>query len=104
MKKRAKKEDGFEKLARIIKATEKKLVQHIQVASDATEEKLARLIKEESEDIRSEITKAVQTSEQRTQRKMDEGFASVNRRLDVSIQPQLDDHAYRIKVLEQKAR
>lgn len=33
---------------------------------------------------------------------MQEGFAEVNRRLDSTIQPQLDGHASRIKKLETK--
>lgn len=52
-------------------------------------DRLARLIKEEGEDIRHELTQ-----------KMDEGFSRIERRLDQTIQPQLDDHARRIKVLE----
>ena len=40
--------------------------------------------------------------EERLGRKIDEGFARVERRLDTTIQPQLDAHAKRIKVLEDK--
>ena len=65
-------------------------------------EMLARLIKDEGDDIRTEIKRELRETEQRLERRMDEGFASVNRRLDHSIQPQLDDHAHRLKVLERK--
>ena len=70
-------------------------------------EKLARLIKEEGEEIRSDLKKEISgvngTIEQ-LKRKMDEGFSRIERnRLDETIQPQLDDHARRIKVLETKS-
>jgi hypothetical protein len=38
--------------------------------------------------------------EKRLERKMDEGFSTVNRRLDQIIQIQLDEHAGRLKKLE----
>ncbi len=59
---------------------------------------LARLIKSESEDIRKDMKGGLESLE----RKMDVGFAGVNRRLDTAIQPQLDNHAHRIKKLETK--
>jgi len=57
-------------------------------------DKIARLVKSESDDIRNEIKKL--------EGKVDIGFTEVKRRLDVTIQPQLDDHAFRIKKLETK--
>ena len=57
-------------------------------------DKLARLIKQEGEDIRSEI--------KGLERRMDVHFTGIERRLDNTIQPQLDNHARRIKVLEIK--
>lgn len=57
-------------------------------------DKIARLVKSESDDIRNEIKKL--------EGKVDLGFTEVKRRLDVTIQPQLDDHAFRIKKLETK--
>ena len=69
-------------------------------------EMLARLIKEEGEETRKEVREEFKTelgSElSKLRRKMDEGFAGVNRRLDETIQPQLDDHAHRIKILEER--
>ena len=65
---------------------------------DSEFEKLARLIKEEGEDIRSEIKGEIKNLEQR----MDIRFTGVERRLDTMIQPQLDGHARRIKILERK--
>ena len=61
-------------------------------------EKLARLIKEEGEDIRKEI----QDSKRELRREMDIGFTDVKRRFDVTVRPQLDEHARRIKDLEIK--
>ena len=66
-------------------------------------EKLARLFKEELEDVRSEIGSVrgeMGAMEKRLERHMDEGFASVNRRLDTIIQVQLEEHVGRIKKLE----
>jgi hypothetical protein len=59
-------------------------------------DKLARLIKEEGEDIREEMG----SMEKRVERKIDDGFSTVNRRLDQIIQMQLDEHAGRLKKLE----
>ena len=69
-------------------------------------EKLARLIKEEGEDIRNEI-KAELRSEIRgevrgLERRMDERFTALDRRLNGTLQPQLDEHARRIKTVERK--
>lgn len=61
-------------------------------------EKLARLLKEEGEDIRTEIKGEIKGLEY----KMNEGFTRVERRLDTIVQPQLDNHARRIKILEVK--
>ncbi len=44
----------------------------------------------------------IETAERRLERWMDEGFTDIKRRLDVTVQPQLDDHARRIKDLEIK--
>ena len=67
------------------------------MAKDESEfDKLARLIKEEGEDIREEMG----STAKRLERKMDEGFSTVNRRLDQIIQMQLDEHAGRLKKLE----
>ena len=70
-------------------------------------EKLARLIKEESDDTRSALRTEMGALEKRLtqridgiERKMDEGFATIVRRLDQIIQMQLDEHAGRIKKLE----
>jgi len=65
-------------------------------------EMLARLIKEEGEEIRKELKSDFKMEITKLDRKMDEGFAGVNRRLDGIIQPQLDQHAGRIKALEYK--
>jgi len=35
-------------------------------------------------------------------KKIDKGFDEVNKRLDTAFQPQLDDHAKRIKKLEEE--
>jgi hypothetical protein len=59
-------------------------------------DKVAGLIKEEGEDIRDEMG----SMEKRLERKIDEGFSTVNRRLDQIIQMQLDEHAGRLKKLE----
>jgi hypothetical protein len=58
-------------------------------------EKLARLIQEEGEDVRNELKSLEQ--------KMHEGFSRIDRRLDETVQFQLDEHAHGIKVLEDKA-
>ena len=65
-------------------------------------DRLARLIKSEGEDIREHmVTKNEFKGEiARLERKMDEGFASIVRRLDKIIQMQLDEHASRLKKLE----
>ena len=80
-------------------------------------DRLARLIKEEGEDIRNELGGKIGSLEGKVgslegkvgslerkvgslEKKVDEGFARIERRLDQTIQPQLDDHARRIKVLE----
>ena len=62
-------------------------------------DKLARLIKEEGEDIREEMG----SMEKRLERKMDEGFSTVNRRLDQILQMQLGVYAGRLKKLETAA-
>ena len=59
-------------------------------------EKLARIVKGEGEDIREEVKSEVG----RLEKKVDEGFARVERRLDEIIQMQLDEHTGRIKKLE----
>ncbi len=63
---------------------------------------LAWLIKSESEDIRKDVKDEIKSEMKNLKREMDIGFAGVNRRLDTAIQPQLDDHAHRIKKLETK--
>lgn len=70
-------------------------------------EKLARLIKEESDDTRSALREEMAALEKRlaqridsVERKMDDGFATIVRRLDQIIQMQLDEHAHRLKKLE----
>ena len=72
---------------------------------------LARIIKEEGEEIRKELQgefkKGFRTLEKKIDekadaKKMDEGFTEIKRRLDVTIQPQLDNHAHRLKTLEYK--
>ncbi|OGG41052.1 hypothetical protein A2118_00610 [Candidatus Kaiserbacteria bacterium GWA2_50_9] len=40
--------------------------------------------------------------EERLGKKIDEGVSRIERRLDMTIQPQLDEQAHRIKVLERK--
>ena len=65
-------------------------------------EKLARLIKEEGEDVRQEIRESEERTKRELRNQMDEGFTAIKRRLDVTIQPQLDQHARRIKDLEIK--
>lgn len=75
-------------------------------------EKLARIFKEEIDDakievreIKTELGGRMDVLEQKMdvlEQKMDVGFAGVNRRMDSFIQPQLDEHAHRIKKLEQK--
>ncbi|OGG51043.1 hypothetical protein A2763_04195 [Candidatus Kaiserbacteria bacterium RIFCSPHIGHO2_01_FULL_54_36] len=72
-------------------------------------DKLARLIKSESEDIRKEINGelhdelgSVRVSIKSLEHKMDVGFSQIKRRLDETIQVQLDSHAGRIKKLETK--
>ncbi|OGG51612.1 hypothetical protein A3C18_01535 [Candidatus Kaiserbacteria bacterium RIFCSPHIGHO2_02_FULL_54_11b] len=65
-------------------------------------EKLARLIKEEGEDIRTELKQELGNKIDKLERRMDERFTGIERRLDETIQPQLDGHARRIKVLEIK--
>ena len=74
-------------------------------------EKLARLIKEEGEEIRSELKAELGGKIDKLERKVSEGFAAVDvrftgveRRLDNIVQPQLDSHAFRIKTLETKDR
>ena len=61
-------------------------------------DKLARLIKSESEDIRKDMKDGLKSLEH----KVDVGFTQVKRRLDETIQVQLDSHAGRIKRLETK--
>ncbi len=86
-----KKENEFNKLAKLIGTQ-----------SERTEEKLARLIKEEGDDIRTELGGKIESTIKSLERRMDERFTGIERRLDETIQPQLDGHARRIKVLEIK--
>ena len=70
-------------------------------------DKLARLIKEEGEEIRKELGSQLESLSAKVDKKADgremqEGFTDVTRRIDNIIQPQLDSHAGRIKKLETK--
>ena len=65
-------------------------------------DKLARLIKQESEDIRTELKTELGGKIDKLEKKVEEGFARMDRRFDTMIQPQLDAHAGRIKTLETK--
>ncbi|MDP3965544.1 MAG: hypothetical protein Q8Q13_01970 [bacterium] len=76
-------------------------------------DKIARLIKSESDDVRNEIKNVhneiksesadIRNEIKKLEQKVDLGFMGVNRRIDGTIQPQLDNHAFRIKKLETKA-
>ncbi len=67
-------------------------------------EKLARIFKEEIDDakneLREDLGEKIDSVKSELSLKMDKGFYGVNQRLDVTIQPQLDGHARRIKKLE----
>jgi hypothetical protein len=63
-------------------------------------DRLARLIKEEGEDIRTELRGEMREGFASLERKMDERFTAVQRQLGTIIQIQLDQHAGRIKKLE----
>lgn len=70
---------------------------------------LARLIKEKGEDIRKELRADIDKSAEGLKKEfnglkkdMFNEFAEVKKRLDITIQPQLDNHASRIKTLEYK--
>ncbi|MBI5470192.1 hypothetical protein HY968_02620 [Candidatus Kaiserbacteria bacterium] len=65
-------------------------------------EKLARLIKEEGEETRAVLRDEFKTEIGRVERKMDVGFFELKQRLDETVQPQLDEHAHRIKILEDR--
>jgi len=65
-------------------------------------DKLARLIKSESEDIRKELKGSFKVGLEGLEHKMDVGFSGINRRLDETVQVQLDAHAGRIRKLETK--
>jgi len=66
-------------------------------------EKLARIFKDEIDDAKSEIKEELGGKIDKLELKVDKGFYGVNQRLDLTIQPQLDEHARRIKKLETKA-
>ncbi|OGG58205.1 hypothetical protein A2765_03195 [Candidatus Kaiserbacteria bacterium RIFCSPHIGHO2_01_FULL_56_24] len=73
-------------------------------------DKLARLSADEFHSIYERLTSVerrvtlvegrLTDQEERLHRKLDVGFASIVRRLDDIVQPQLDQHAHRIKKLE----
>jgi len=72
-------------------------------------ERLARLIKEEGEEIRKELRADIEKSADSIKKELDDvkkemrhEFAESRKRLDITIQPQLDSHAHRIKTLEYK--
>jgi len=70
---------------------------------------LARLIKEEGEEIRKELradidkgAKEVKEELHGFRKEVHGEFTEVKKRLNITIQPQLDNHASRIKTLEYK--
>ena len=70
---------------------------------------LARLIKEEGEEIRKELRADIDKSAKEIKEELNvfrkevrNEFTEVKKRLDITIQPQLDGHARRIKTLEYK--
>lgn len=65
-------------------------------------EMLARLIKEEGEDIRKELRADIKKSAEEVKKEVRNETVEVKKRLDITIQPQLDSHASRIKTLEYK--
>ncbi|MBI2612986.1 hypothetical protein HYW59_04255 [Candidatus Kaiserbacteria bacterium] len=68
-------------------------------------DKLARLIKQEGEDVRGEIKSEIGGLEKRMNEKfadVDKRFTGLERRLDNTMQKDLDEHARRIKILEIK--
>ena len=65
-------------------------------------DRLARLIKEEGEEIRKELRADIDNSAEEIKKEMRHGFTETNKRLNITIQPQLDSHASRIKTLEFK--
>lgn len=65
-------------------------------------EKLARIFKEEIDDAKNELKEDLGEKIDKLELKVDKGFYNLSQRLDVTIQPQLDEHARRIKKLETK--
>ncbi len=65
-------------------------------------ERVIRAVSEEIRDVESRLQKEIKATKDGLERRMDEGFSGVNRRLDDIVQPQLDNHAHRIKKIETK--
>ena len=86
-----KKESDFQKLAKIIKKS-----------SDNVVERLMEVIRDESEETRAVLRTEFKTDIARVERKMDVGFFDIKTRFDDTVQSQLDDHAHRIKIVEDR--
>jgi len=84
-----KKPSGFDKLAKQIGNVSKKI--------DGVTDLLSKFVTATKEDFDD-----VKTDAEKIERKVDEGFSRVERRLDGTVQPQLDEHARRIKKIETK--
>lgn len=57
-------------------------------------EQLAQMVQRGFEEMKGELREL--------KNDMEHGFAEVNRRIDSVVQPQLDEHAHRIKRLEER--
>ena len=76
-------------------------------------DKLARIFKEEIDDVKTDLVQKIDDAKielkeeiggkiDKLELNIDKGFYNLSQRLDVTIQPQLDEHARRIKKLETK--